>query len=620
MNRLLIVLLFLSQTIAGAQTPSIRGSVLDSSNALIPGAEVRLENLETGETRTTLSDDQGRFVFLGVTRGKVRISVSLPGFKTSIQELQVGSEGATLQITLQVAAVETSVEVSVSAPSILQSSSASVGALVGSPTQSRAPRRVVNRGIRRMNTESYDYIQDNPFIRVAQQPRSTFAVDVDTASYANMRRFLTMGELPPKDAVRIEEMVNYFSYRYETPTNSHPVAIHTEVASPFWEPKHRLVKIGIRARDIDISARKRANLVFLIDVSGSMQPEMKLPLVQRSLHLLVDQLRDDDVVTMVVYAGSSGLVLPPTTGDQKPEIHGAIDRLSAGGSTNGGAGIELAYRMAVENYVAGGINRVILATDGDFNVGVTNQGDLIRLIQKQAQSGVFLTVLGFGIGNYKDSTLEKLADKGHGNYAYIDNFNEAKRVLVEQVSGTLLTVAKDVKLQIEFNPAEVQAYRLIGYENRLLADADFDNDSKQGGDMGAGHNVTAFFEVVPTGVAFGGQETRPLKYQKERKPEGARKGELFTVSLRYKLPEGAKSVLLEVPALDSTIAFAKASEDFRFAAAVAAFGMLLRDSPHKGASTPKEVLEVARLSQAEDPSCSEFLDLVRKASLLLSEK
>jgi Ca-activated chloride channel family protein len=321
---------------------------------------------------------------------------------------------------------------------------------------------------------------------------------------------------------------------------------------------------------------------------------------------------------MVVYAGNSGLVLPPTSGGRKNEIHSAIDRLEAGGSTNGGEGIELAYNMATANFIEGGINRVILATDGDFNVGVTNEGDLVRLVQKQAKSGVFLTVLGYGIGNYKDSTLEKLADKGHGNYAYIDSFSEAKRVLVEQLSGTLLTVAKDVKLQIEFNPAQVEGYRLIGYENRILADADFDDDNKQGGDIGAGHVVTALFEIVPRGGAVDAPSARPLKYQTESKTNGKGKGsdELLTVSLRYKQPDGKKSALLEVPVKDSGHTFEKASADFRFASSVAAFGMLLRDSPHKGSATFRDVLTRAAETAEGDGNREEFLELARQAERL----
>jgi Ca-activated chloride channel family protein len=620
-KRLLIVFLLLSPLMLAAQTSLIRGTVLDTTKALIPGATVEMENLATGQKQTTLSDDRGSFSFTNVTLGKVRVTVTLTGFQKWTQVVQVGMQPIELSATLQISSAATTVEVTASAPSTVSQSSASVGQVVittRSGTGGGEQNRARVRGPRPMNTESYDYIADNPFIAVKQQPRSTFAVDVDTASYANMRRFLNEGMLPPKDAVRIEEMVNYFKYAYPPPDGPAPVAIHTEVAPAFWNPTHRLVRIGIRARDIDISARKSANLVFLIDVSGSMMEEAKLPLVQRSLHLMVDPLREDDKVTMVVYAGNTGLVLPPTSGSEKAAIHNAIDRLKAGGSTNGGAGIELAYRMATENFIRGGINRVILATDGDFNVGVTSPGDLVRLIQQKAESGVSLTVLGFGFGNYKDSTLEKLADKGHGNYAYIDSIHEAKRVLVEQMSGTLMTVAKDVKLQIEFNPVEVQAFRLIGYENRLLRDEEFDDDRKQGGDMGAGHNVTAFFEIVPKDAAFDGQVSKPLKYQKENKPDNTHKGELLTVSLRYKLPEGTNSRLIAAPVPDSKVSFEAASPDFQFAAAVAAFGMVLRDSPHKGSATVGMIIDVASRHTGQDPSRSEFVELGRKAVLLLN--
>jgi Ca-activated chloride channel family protein len=620
MNRkLLVVIVLLLELVAGAQNTSISGTVTDSSQALIPGVTIEIENLGTSQKRTTVTDEGGRFTFLGVPLGRFRVTAALPGFRTWTQQIEVGSGGAQLTITLQIASVATSVEVTVSGGPSITSSAASVGQVIGSRRRVQ-PVDVVNRGPTPMNTESYDYLEENQFTRVSAQPRSTFAVDVDTASYANVRRFLNNGQLPPKDAVRIEEMINYFKYDYAAPTAAHPVAIHTEVATALWEPRHKLVRIGIRARDVDLSARKSANLVFLIDVSGSMMDPDKLPLVKRSLRLLVDQLRDDDTVTMVVYAGNSGLVLPPTAGIKKQDIHKAIDRLEAGGSTNGGAGIELAYAKAAENFVPGGINRVILATDGDFNVGITNESDLVRLVQQQAQSGVFLTVLGFGIGNYKDSTLEKLADKGHGNYAYIDTIAEAKRALVEQLTGTLLTVAKDVKLQIEFNPAEVEAYRLIGYENRLLAAADFKNDKKNGGDMGAGHNVTAIFEIVPKGAAFEGEEVAPLKYQKQPQLERAPKGELLTVSLRYKLPEESQSVLLEAPAANSGTAFGNASADFRFSAAVAAFGMLLRDSPHKGTAMIEDVLQVATASSGTDPARSEFVALARKAAPKLRKR
>jgi Ca-activated chloride channel homolog len=619
MNRTLFVtMLLIFQFVAVAQTASIRGTVVDQSQALIPGVTIQLEHLDRGEKLTTITDASGRFTLFGITPGNVRVTASLTGFQSKIFTLNLGSAGADLSIILEVSSVNTQVEVVISASS-LGTSLSTAQITTRSGTESRQ-RRVVGTGRGRMNTEAYDHIDENPFTRVSTEPSSTFAIDVDTASYSNVRRFLNSGEIPPKDAVRIEELVNYFKYDYAAPTGPHPVAIHTEVAAALWEPRHRLVRIGIRARDVDLHARSRANLVFLVDVSGSMGEENKLPLVQRSLRLLVDQLRDDDTVSMVVYAGATGLALPPTPGVRKHEIHEAIERLKSGGSTNGGAGIQLAYRLATENFVPGGINRVILATDGDFNVGITNQGDLIRLIQQQAQSGVFLTVLGFGIGNYKDSTLEKLADKGNGNYAYIDTFAEARRVFVDQLTGNLMTVAKDVKLQIEFNPAEVEAYRLIGYENRLLADADFNDDKKDGGDMGAAHNVTAFYEVVLKGTPFDGGDAGSLKYQKRTQLERAPKGELLTVSLRYKQPHGSKSTLLEVPARNSTAAFDAASADFQFAASVAAFGMLLRDSSHRGQASIDDVLKVAAASAGEDPARFEFIELARKASLGLQSK
>jgi Mg-chelatase subunit ChlD len=350
------------------------------------------------------------------------------------------------------------------------------------------------------HTESYDRIYENPFLDVRQNPLSTFSIDVDTASYANVRRFLNGGSLPPKDAVRIEELLNYFTYHYAPPADDRPFAVHTEVAGCPWEPKHRLLRVALKGREIDLDNRPASNLVFLIDVSGSMDDPAKLPLLKTALHLLIDKLAENDRVAMVVYAGSSGLVLPSTSGLYKETIWAALDRLQAGGSTNGGSGIQLAYQVAREKFIPGGTNRVILCTDGDFNVGVTDQGSLTRLIENEAQSGVFLSVVGFGAGNLKDSTMEKLADRGNGNYAYIDTANEARKVLVEQLGGTLVTIAKDVKLQLEFNPGKVSAYRLIGYENRLLRAEDFNDDKKDAGEIGAGHTVTALYELVPAGT------------------------------------------------------------------------------------------------------------------------
>ena len=467
------------------------------------------------------------------------------------------------------------------------------------------------------DTEAYARIDESAFRNVADHPLSTFAADVDTASYANVRRFLSEDRLPPADAVRIEELVNYFTYAYAPPDGAAPLAVYAEVTGCPWAPAHRLVRIGLEAKQIPHQERPPSNLVFLVDVSGSMDMPDKLPLVKSALRLLVEQLREGDRVALVVYAGSSGLVLPPTDGAEKEAILAAIERLEAGGSTNGGAGIELAYRLASEGFRPGATNRVVLATDGDWNVGVTSHGELTRLIETKAKSGVFLSVLGFGRGNLKDATMESLADRGNGNYAYIDTINEARKALVEQLTGTLLTVAKDVKIQVEWNPQQASAYRLVGYENRLLAPEDFRDDQKDAGEIGAGHSVTALYEVVPAGVEAPGRPVDPLKYQAPREP-AAQSGELLTVKVRYKEPEGDTSVPIELGVVDRGAAFAAASADSRFAAAVAAFGMLLRESPHRGGATFDSVIAMAEDAGAAagDAHRREFLALARKAKAL----
>ena len=477
-------------------------------------------------------------------------------------------------------------------------------------------RRWLQKNRQNFNTEAYDRVVDNPFLRAIQNPLSTFSIDVDTAAYANLRRFLSSGALPPKDSVRIEEMVNYFAYSYSPPKNSDPFSAQVEIASAPWKPEHRLVKIGLKGREIAQDKRPPSNLVFLIDVSGSMQPPNKLPLIKRGLPLLVEKLTENDRVAIVVYAGASGLVLPSTTCDHKAKILNALENLEAGGSTNGGSGIQLAYDTAIANFIKGGTNRVILATDGDFNVGVTNQGELTRLIEEKAKSGVFLSVLGFGMGNYKDSTLEKLADKGNGNYAYVDSLQEARKVLVEEMGGTLITIAKDVKIQVEFNPALVGAYRLIGYENRILRAEDFNDDTKDAGEIGAGHTVTALYEVVPAGKEGALPGIDALKYQKPvEATRESKSGELLTLKLRYKEPDGATSKLMQVAVTDRGIAWAQASRDFKFVSAVAAFGMILRDSPYKGNATLGSVLELAEAGKGEDKQGyrAEFIGLVRTA-------
>ncbi|MBK9991968.1 MAG: VWA domain-containing protein [Verrucomicrobia bacterium] len=469
------------------------------------------------------------------------------------------------------------------------------------------------------NTEAYAYQADNAYMDVAGNPLSTFSIDVDSAGYSNMRRFIQQGQRPPRDAVRIEEMVNYFPYNYTAPKDDKPFAASMEVASAPWNPQHRLVRIGLKGREIAESARPALNLVFLLDVSGSMNEPNKLPLVKESMKLLVEKLKPTDRVAIAVYAGASGLALPSTSIEKKQEILAAIDALTPGGSTNGAMGIQLAYDIAKANFVKDGANRVVLCTDGDFNIGVTNQGDLTRLIEEKAKSGVFLTVLGFGMGNYKDDTLEKLADKGNGNYGYVDNFAEAKKLLVNQLSGTLVTIAKDVKIQVEFNPALVKSYRLIGYENRMLKKEDFNNDKIDAGEIGAGHTVTALYEVVPVGVDSPSDvpAVDALKYQSEKKAKLAKvdgSAEMLTLKVRYKAPASDVSSKLEFPLMDSGSAFAAASQDFKFAAAVASFGMMLRESPHKGVTSFDAVLGWAEdgFGKDTDGYRREFMELVKK--------
>ena len=413
--------------------------------------------------------------------------------------------------------------------------------------------------------------------------------------------------------------MNYFDYDYPPPSEGQPFSVNVEIADAPWKPEHRLMRIGLKGAPLSLDGRPPLNLVFLLDVSGSMEPSNKLPLLKQAMRLLVDELTENDQVAIVVYAGASGMVLPRTSGDQKRVILDALDRLRAGGSTNGGAGIQLAYDHAVAHFIPGGTNRVVLATDGDFNVGVTSQGDLTRLIEDRAQSGVFLSVLGFGMGNYKDSTLEKLADRGNGNYAYIDSLSEARKVLVQEMGSTLVTIAKDVKIQIELNPAEVASYRLIGYENRILRAEDFNDDEKDAGEIGAGHTVTALYEIVPAGAPSGARSVDPLKYQRPLEAtETDSTGELLTVKLRYKEPAGETSRLLEHPVRDEGTTYSSATRDFKFAAAVASFGMILRESPHKGNATLDGVLELAREGLGEDPHGyrAEFLELAQQAKSL----
>ena len=474
------------------------------------------------------------------------------------------------------------------------------------------------------NTESYAPIQGNAFKSVADEPLSTFSIDVDTASYANIRRFLRAGEMPPPDAVRVEEMINYFPYDYAPPQDDVPFAVYVESAACPWNKSHPLVKIALKGKELDAESRPPCNLVFLLDVSGSMDMDNKLPLVKKAIQLLARQLTAEDRVSIVVYASATGLVLPATPGNDLATIDAAVERLQAGGSTAGGAGIRLAYDEARKTFLPDGNNRVVLCTDGDFNVGITDSAELAAFIADRAKQGIFLTVLGFGMGNYKDDRLETLADKGNGNYAYIDNFSEARKNLAEQAAGTLFAIAKDVKLQIEFNPAQVSAYRLIGYENRLLAKEEFNDDKKDAGELGAGHVATAFYELVPAG-AESVPGVDPLKYQapedrpaaKEKKPAHA-SPEWLTVKLRYKLPKENKSAKIEVPFTGGDAAFENASEDFRFAAGVAAAGLMLRGDPSVMDLAYREVAEWTSAAVGADANGyrREFIDLLKNAAAL----
>ncbi|MHC4846893.1 MAG: YfbK domain-containing protein [Planctomycetota bacterium] len=465
------------------------------------------------------------------------------------------------------------------------------------------------------NRNAYDRIVENTFRRTSDEHTSTFSIDVDTASYSQVRRYLASGQRPPKDAVRIEELINYFSYDYAPPADG-AFATHVELAACPWNGRHLLARIALKGREIARAKRPQSNLVFLVDVSGSMQSHDKLELLKRGLELLITQLDERDRVSIVVYAGAAGCVLGPTNGANKKVIRGVLGSLEAGGSTNGGQGIQLAYELARKNFVKGGTNRVLLCTDGDFNVGMTDRGSLTRLIEKEAKSGVFLSVLGFGTGNYQDAAMEDLSNRGNGNYAYIDSLREAQKVLVEQMSGTLVTIAKDVKIQIFFNPSKVEGWRLIGYENRVLAAKDFNDDKKDAGDIGAGHTVTALYELVPAGSSIPGAEVDPNPFV-ERKVVGNDRS-LFRLRLRFKRPDSDKSTLIERDITERGAGFDKASPEFRWASGVAAFGMLLRGSDYIEGANLGAVEEICAGAIGEDSGGyrAEFLKLVQRARKL----
>jgi Ca-activated chloride channel homolog len=627
----LFLLLTLATTAAApiAQVPAtgrVKGHVRDAKGAPIAQVQVFI----VGTALSALTDSAGAYVFPAVPEGGVTIRAALIGYRSAQATIMVRRGRTTIHdFTLEPNPLQLS-EITVTNGQAAPGSVAADGEAarkLGVPRGARVhPGKNHVGGVPaepwRMqrepgNTEAYARIEENRFLAASANPLSTFSVDVDAASYSNIRRFLSQGALPPADAVRLEELVNYFSYTYPDRTGNHPFAVTTEVGPCPWETEHRLVRIGLQAKRVATRDLPPSNLVFLIDVSGSMQSPDKLPLVKQAFRALVQELRPQDRVAIVVYAGAAGLVLPSTSGADKTTILEAIERLEAGGSTAGGEGLKLAYDVARENYLPEGNNRLILATDGDFNVGVSSDAEMIRLVEARREEGTFLTVLGFGTGNLKDTKMEQMADKGNGHYAYIDNFREAHKVFVREFGGTLFTVAKDVKIQVEFNPARVQAYRLLGYENRLLAKEDFADDRKDAGEIGAGHAVTALYEVVPVGATPVALMGDSLTYQQvSLRPSASRSPELMTVRLRYKDPQGTRSRLLATPVVDR--GSAHASTDMRFASAVAAFALVLRGSEHRGGASYAMVMALAQEARGDDVEGyrGEFISMVERARAL----
>ncbi|MGH7504171.1 MAG: YfbK domain-containing protein, partial [Longimicrobiales bacterium] len=612
------------------------GHVTDDAGAALAGARVQV----SGTAHGAIADAVGAYRFIvpaGAVTRDVWVEAALIGYEKEARRVRV--EGDTVRINFALTAARIALDelVTNAAPPMRDERQRQTGAKVMerqalAPAGIDAARAAMSMAVAPavggrvahlphdpgFNTEAYDPIAENPFLSADANPLSTFSIDVDRASYGNVRRFINEGQLPPRDAVRIEELLNYFTYDDALPTGEHPFAVTTQLGPAPWSPRHELLRIGLRSRAIDTAALPPGNLVFLIDVSGSMQSPDKLPLLKQAFGLLIDQLRPQDQVAIVVYAGAAGLVLPATSGDRKDVIMAAIDQLEAGGSTAGGAGLRLAYDIALQHFIRGGNNRVILATDGDFNIGESSDAAMVRLIEEKRRQGTFLTVLGFGTGNLKDAKMEKLADHGNGNYAYIDELMEARKVLVNEIGGTLVTVAKDVKLQVEFNPARVRAYRLIGYENRLLAAEDFDDDAKDAGELGAGHSVTALYEIVQVGVETDAniRGVDSLRYRRTaQRTQRAASDELAYVKIRYKQPDADTSIRFDQPVADRAT---PESADFTFSAAVAAFGLVLRESEHRGSATFDQVIALASDAIGEDRGGyrTQFVELVEKARAL----
>ena len=631
--RLLLSTLAIAVMAAGfTQTPPstaagvIAGVVVDGTGTVVARAPVELlQNARV--VQSTTSDARGAFRFSNVAAGIYRVRAVVPGFGSGLATVAVSDQPAVLlRLVLDPIAPREDLRVTSESGSLppkaaLPEPTAWAGqAAVRAGDATHAERPYTFLPQRDFNTEAYAHVVENGFHRASDDPLSTFSIDVDTASYANVRRFLDDGALPPAGAVRVEELINYFRFDYPNPTAGRPFSVTTELGSCPWAPGHRLVLIGLKAAPLEADRTPPRNLVFLLDVSGSMNTPDKLPLVKSAMRMLAATLTPADRVAIVTYAGTSGVALPTTTGANRTRIDRAIADLRPGGSTNGASGIRLAYELAAASFIDGGINRVILATDGDFNVGTTSQAELVRLIEEKRRGGVFLSVLGVGTGNLKDSTMELIANRGNGNYSYLDSLHEARRVLVAEAGATLVTVAKDVKIQVEFNPARVGAYRLVGYENRVLANRDFNDDTKDAGEIGAGHTVTALYEIVPPGSALDVPTVDPLKYQPvARTQSAAASDELLTVKLRYKQPDGDDSRLIDVAVRDRAAAM---TPNLGFAAAVAEFGMLLNDSAHVGQSTWTTARELARRFRGSDPDGyrAEFIRLVDLAAALDAQR
>ncbi len=655
----LIILSFSSfHLFAQTQYGAIKGQVTDGSNGeKIPFSNVILLKLDS-QISKTVTDFDGKYTFNKVLSGKYTLQTSYVGY--SNQKLKgiivVKNKITFTNIKLNGAAenLDEFTVVQYSAP-LISSDQTSSGATITSEGIRRMPGRAINsiqttKKYRKhkykessnkavyeyssapietkrdnLNTEGYAHNPENDFKNVNTSPLSTLSIDVDAASYSNMRRFINNGQTPPIDALRVEEMINYFDYDYPQPKGENAFSINTEMSDCPWNKKHKLIHVGIQGKQIDTDKLPSSNLVFLLDVSGSMSSPNKLPLLQKSFGLLVKNLTKKDRVAIVVYAGAAGLVLPATPGDQKEIIMNALNNLSAGGSTAGGAGIKLAYKIALENFIKEGNNRVILATDGDFNIGASSDGEMTRLIENKRESGVFLTCLGFGMGNYKDSKMESLSNKGNGNYAYIDNILEAKKVLVTEMGGTMHTIAKDVKIQVEFNPSKIASYKLIGYENRLLNAEDFNDDTKDAGELGSGHTVTALYEVVLKESDEAIKSVDPLRYHKTKDASTSSSDEILTVKFRYKAPQSETSKLIVRHLKEKTVQLSKSSENFRFSAAVAEFGLLLRNSKHRANASYQQVIRLAKNSKGKDDNGyrAEFIRLVEmsemQASALLIE-